>query len=140
MSMKKIIYLFSILYILSIVFCASIASASWNAYIMGPGVKYRPWDTVPTNTSLNVNAVRGQWASFQIACRVSNEDVSGVDVSVTTPTMGTNTLSPPIIYKEITYNIIKKSRDDGAIGSGQILLFQRLIHFILKKEMLFLLL
>jgi hypothetical protein len=83
---------------------------------MGPGVKYRPWDTVPTNTSLIVNAARGQWVSFQIACKVSNEDVSGVDVSVTTPTSGSFSLKAPIIYKEVTYNVIKKSRDDGVVG------------------------
>jgi hypothetical protein len=86
--MKKILCFFSILYILSMVFWATGASASWNAYVVSSGVKYRPWDNIPTTTSLTINAARGQWASFQIACKVSNEDVSGVDVSATTPTNG----------------------------------------------------
>jgi hypothetical protein len=132
--MKKIVYIFSILYILSIVFHVSVALASWNAYVIGAGVKYRPWDTVPTNTSLTINAVRGQWASFQIACRISHEDVSGVDVSITTPFNGSLSLNAPIIYKEVTYNVIKKSRDDGAAGEWPDPLIPKVDPFYSEKR------
>ena len=114
--MKKVLQFVTFLYILSIFFGANVASALWDASVVSSGVKYRPWDTVPSNKSITINAAKGQWAAFQIACRVSNEDVSGVDISVTTPTMGSNSLRAPMIYKVINYNVIKKSRDDGAIG------------------------
>jgi hypothetical protein len=114
--MKKILYVASVLIILSMFIGLTGASATWNSYVMSAGVKYRPWDTVPTNTSLVINAARGQWASFQIACKVSNEDVSGADVSVTTPTNGSFLLNAPIMYKEGTYDVIIKSRDDGGVG------------------------
>jgi len=132
--MRKLLNIFSILYILSIVFYASVASASWNTYVMGAGVKYRPWDTPPAQTSIIINVARGQWAAFQIACRVSNEDVNGVDISVTTPTTGTNSLNAPIIYKEITYNVIKKSRDDGATGEWPDALVPKVDQFYSEKR------
>lgn len=89
---------------------------SWNAYIINAEKKYRPSDTTSTTSSLEINAVKGQWACFQIACVISGEDVAGVNVAVTTPAKGGDSLNAPIIYKQIGYNVLVKSRDDGAIG------------------------
>lgn len=111
--MKKFFFIICLLFL---TFYGQQTAASWNAYIMDAGVKYRPWDTVPTGASITINAVKGQWASFQVAAVVSNEDTSGANVSMTTPTNGGSSLNTPIIYKEIPYNVIIKSRDDGATG------------------------
>ena len=108
--MKKTI--FFVLFLL----IPSFSWSSWNAYVVSPSVKYRPWDSVPADATINLKVARGQWASFQVGCVSLSEDVTGANVTVTTPTMGGNTLSAPIIYKEETYNVLVKSRDDGVTG------------------------
>jgi hypothetical protein len=109
--MKK---LWIILFILF--FLVSTSEASWNAYLAKPGTKYRPSDTVPTDTSLTINVVRGQWGAFQVATKISGEDVAGVNVTCTTPVKGGDSLNTPLIYKQHNINVYHLSRGDGWQG------------------------
>lgn len=91
---------------------------SWNAYIAGARTKYRPNDTIPTTTSLTVNAVKGQFACWQIVCKIDGEDVTTVNATATTPTKVGDNLTIPLIYKEVYHNIIIPSRQNNLGGLG----------------------
>lgn len=102
--------------LISMLLLPGLAEASWSAYVVGPGTKYRPTDSPPSTTTLSLKVARGQWAAFQVALIASGEDVAGANVAVTTPAKSGDTFAAPIIYKEEIYNVLVKSRDDGMIG------------------------
>ncbi len=91
---------------------------SWNAYITGPRTKYRPNDTIPITTSLTANAVKGQFACWQIPLKIDGEDISTINATCTTPTKGTDTLGVPLIYKAYLHNIFIPSRRANWGGLG----------------------
>lgn len=91
---------------------------SWNAYLVGARTKYRPNDTIPTTTSLTINAVKGQFACWQIPLKIDGEDVSTINATCTIPTKGEDTLTTPLIYKEYLHNIIIPSRANNLGGLG----------------------
>jgi len=111
--MKK--FLLAIIFIFLI---PSICFASWNAYLAGARTKYRPNDTIPTDTSLTVNVVKGQFAVWQIPMKIDGEDVTTVNATCTTPTKGGDTLTVPLIYKEYLHNIMVPSRQNNWGGLG----------------------
>ena len=97
---------------------SSSAEATWNAYLAGARTKYRPNDTIPTDASLTINAVKGQFAAFQVNCKIDGEDVTTVNATMTTPTKGGDSLTAPLIYKEVYHNIIIPSRQNNWGGLG----------------------
>lgn len=91
---------------------------TWNAYLAGARTKYRPNDTTPITSYLTVNAVKGQFACWQIPMKIDGEDVTTVDATCTTPTCGVATLGVPLIYKAYLHNIHIPSRRANWGGLG----------------------
>ncbi len=84
---------------------ASSSEASWNGYITGARTKYTPSATLPTDSSLSINVVKGQYAAFQVLMQANGEDVSGVNVACTTPVKGGDSLNAPVIYYQKPHNV-----------------------------------
>ncbi|MBI3405537.1 MAG: DUF4091 domain-containing protein, partial [Acidobacteria bacterium] len=97
---------------------AAPASAS-QVGLLTTQIKVRPYDQVVLPTSPNVTVAGNQYASMQVLIDARNEDLTGVDVSVSTFNNGAGgqiSASNATVYLEKYINVSQVTRSEGDTG------------------------
>lgn len=110
-----------------------VPTGSSQVGLLGSIHKVRPYDILAPASSLTVPALGNGYASFQVLVEARNEDLSGVNVSVSSFSNGAGSTIPAsnvTIYLEKFVNVFYPSREQADIGEWPDALIPKVDPFV----------